>query len=104
MRNSSSIPGWRALASRYCCIIGVMSSCQLSVVGCQLSANKKSPRVATRGLGDFTDNRQLLTPVAARRGLADLGHRQAVAGGVVGDLGHVVAHQQEAPAAGAFQV
>ena len=24
MRNSSSMPGWRALASRYCCIIGVV--------------------------------------------------------------------------------
>src|SRR5438309_358597 len=73
MRNSKSIPGWRSLASRYCCIMGVDMSRMVAV---------------------------------ARRpaALAELEHGDAIAGGVVDDLGHVVADQEQSPAAGALQV
>src|SRR5262245_5759787 len=97
MRKSSSMPGWRALASRYCCIIGVMASQQTT------KAHGWQP-VGLASSNESSLNDHSLRPIAERAGHAYLAHRQAVARRVVGDFGHVMAHQQEAAAAGALQV
>src|SRR5262249_3636858 len=85
MRNSSNMPGWRSLASRYCCIIGVSDMVRgpWSVVGCY-------------GLGT-TDHGLFLA-------VAELAHDDRVALLVVEDFVHVVAHQHQAAAAGALEV
>ena len=76
---AGACPGWRSLASRYCCIIGV-----------------------SRGSG-LTGPRLRFAP--SLRPVADhFGHADQPAAVVIGDLGHVVAHEQQAAAAGPFEV
>ena len=80
MRNRSNIPGCWLLASLYCRIIGVSR---------RFRAHDRRT-LALHGL---------LHPVRA-----DLRHADRSASIVVRDLGHVVPHQEQAPAAGPFQV
>src|SRR5437867_3758587 len=111
MRNKSSIPGWRALASRYCCIIGVIAvevdGGRWTVDGVKNKTHGSMPWVCLSSHRPLsTVHRPLLFgSIAVRRIVRPhLAHRQLVARRDVGDLGHVVAHQQEAAAAGALEV
>src|ERR1700730_14465873 len=129
MRNRSSIPGCRSLASRYCCIIGVKpgtaafvgrisainalytrvrevqqtleSRLQPAKAGTPAAQPNyaRDPRRDSIAVGE--EKRGRPTPLAA---VADLAHGDRVAGGVVANLVHVVAHQHQAAAAGAFEV
>src|SRR5262245_2483338 len=91
MRNKRSMPGWRSLASRYCCIIGVMGNCGLRIVDCGLlfeSAIRNPQSAIVLFFGAVTN----------------LAHTHRVAPRAESDLAHVVAHQHETPAAGTFEV
>src|SRR6476660_274089 len=61
MRNSRTIPGCRALASRYCCIIGVIGGLFRAVA--ELVHHDRPPVVLERDLGHVVADEQ--QPAAA---------------------------------------
>src|SRR5947209_19448250 len=87
MRKRSSMPGWRSLASRYCCIMGV-SDMIVRASRCGTRSCRPGRRAAE------------LSAVA----VAQLGHGYGVAGGAERNIAHVIAHEHQAPAARAFEV
>src|SRR5688572_18626355 len=108
MRKSRIMPGCRALASRYCCIIGV-ERCPSSVVrswvtsGPGWSVDGDSRQRVRRVLELVYDGRRT-TDNGLFGAVAQLGHGDGAAVVQEGDLGHVVADQQQAAAARAFEV
>src|SRR4051812_38795688 len=105
MRKSRIMPGWRAFASRYCCIIGVVIrrwSLDPWPLVCRCRPAQRlyllDPPGAPNGQGQMTKDQGLFGAVA----LPGHGDGTAVVG--EGDLGHVVADQEQAAAAGAFEV
>src|SRR5579885_1373894 len=90
------MPGWRSLASRYCCIMGVR-------VMAEGSGQKAAGRRQSPGFDRLLPAAcWLLISLVFAAG--ELAHGHRVARGVVGDLAHVMAHEHEAAAAGAFEV
>src|SRR5262249_19269853 len=85
MRKSSNMPGWRSLACRYCCIMGVIDGC----------VDRRKSLVA-EAMAVYSPRRTGLS--------ANLAHRQTVSGRMEHDFGHVVLHQQETAAARTLQI
>src|SRR5262245_5176179 len=103
MRKRRIMPGWRAFASRYCCIIGVVMAGQPARGRRGGKCLQGTPSVAFRD-SNGTPRRAFPTAVLLLAVAEDLGHAHRVAALVELDRGHVVAHEHEAASAGAFEV
>src|SRR5205809_3912359 len=96
MRKSNSMPGWRSLASRYCCIMGVDMRVRW----------ENDSSVWRSGFPGYCacatpSKKNALLAVLARPNFA---HCEAIAGRMVSYLGHVMAHEEEAAAVGTLEV
>src|SRR5947209_13351522 len=99
------MPGWRALASRYCCIMGVLGG---GITSAESRVEGQAEQPARKTLGGARRSVHCPALGPRRRSLLavaeDPAHQDAVALGAEADIVHVVAHEHEAPAAGALEV